>query len=222
MYVVVALAGLLIDLAIEQTLVFRSGMKHTGYLALGMTLPPSVAIYKLWPNTSIPFWLSIVVAIVALGFIGRSMGEPSQAENARPSAGSVLGTSQLGMAASAGTIDLRRQSFRKIQEQARFALPAEYESAARKAVQVFTEGYEWEQRGTDHLHPHHFNSQKHEECKRMYQAKYSELAPIGQNIYERGGHDAMLLVAERVRLLAGDLCARYIESYWAGIGQWQG
>jgi hypothetical protein len=96
------------------------------------------------------------------------------------------------------------------------------EQAARKLSAIHREGHELYEKETYFRHPYHYNGDQAKEYERQYTEKFREFIPIGEELYKKGGEELMIQVCDRVRSIGGDLAARRVESYWNGIGEWQG
>ena len=102
-------------------------------------------------------------------------------------------------------VDLRSEEGKAFERGAQSPLNKDDEAAARQLVALVSEAQEYK------------GSQNQE----IREAKYEQLKEIGRQLYANGGHQRMLKVGNRVKAL-DSLAGSYVESYWNGIGEWQG
>ncbi|MGO9260887.1 MAG: hypothetical protein ACLQU1_31955 [Bryobacteraceae bacterium] len=72
MYICVALAGFFGGMAVETYFKAAHGRNYDGYLMFGAAALLPFAVWRYWPDTTLPFWLSISlvpVELIAFGII---------------------------------------------------------------------------------------------------------------------------------------------------------
>ncbi len=102
-------------------------------------------------------------------------------------------------------VDLRSEEGKAFEREAQSPLNKDDEAAARQLVALVREAQEYE--GSQY--------------KEIREAKYEQMRNIGRQLYANGGDKRMLKVGYRVRAL-DSFAGSYVQSYWNGIGDWQG